>query len=57
MRQRPLAQKALFEDAPTSQFPQLQRELRAAVMQLMVQWMQSVVQAINQEVDDEQDHR
>ena len=57
MRQRPLAQKALFEDAPASQFPQLQEELRAAVMQLMVQWMQSVVQAINQEVDDEQDHR
>ena len=57
MRQRPLAQKALFEDAQASQFPQLQPELRAAVMQLMVQWMQSVVQAINQEVGDEQDHR
>ncbi len=56
MRQRPLAQKALFEDALASQFPQLPPELRAAVMQLMVQWMQSVVHAINQEVDDEQDH-
>jgi len=37
MRQRPLAQKILFEDTQASQFPQLQPEIRAEVMQLMVQ--------------------
>lgn len=56
MRQRPLAQKTLFDDAPASAFPSLQPEVRAEVMPLLVQWMQSVVRAINRETDDEQDH-
>jgi len=56
MRQRPLAQKTLFEDTQASQFPQLRQELRAKLMQLMVQWMQPVAKARNQEMDDEQDH-
>ncbi len=57
MRQRPLAQKTLFDDAPASASPPLPPQVRAEVMLLLVQWMQSVVQTINQEADDEQDHR
>jgi hypothetical protein len=59
MQPRPRAQKGLFEDVEVEcqHHPQLEPEVRAQVMQLMVQWMQSLALAINQEVDDEQDHR
>jgi hypothetical protein len=51
-----VAQRFLFEDVESQHHPQLEPEVRARVLQLMVQWMQAVAAAINQEVDNEQDH-
>ena len=57
MRLRPLAQIVLFDEAQVAETQPLPPQLRVEVLQLMVQWMQSVVQAMSQEVGDEQDHR
>ena len=57
MRLRPLAQRVLFDEAQVVEAPPLPPQLRVEVLQLMVQWMQSVAQAMSQEVGDEQDHR
>jgi len=57
MPPRAMAQRVLFEDVESQHHPQLEPEVRVQVLQLMVQWMQAVAAAINQEVDDdEQDH-
>ena len=57
MRLRPLAQRVLFDEAQVVEAPPLPPQLRVEVLQLMAQWMQSVVQAMSQEVRDEQNHR
>jgi hypothetical protein len=51
-----VAQRLLFEDVESQDHPQLEPEVRTQVLQLMVQWMQAVASAINQEASDEQDH-
>lgn len=51
-----VVQRLLFEDVESQPHPQLEPEVRVQVLQLMVQWMQAVAVAINQEVSDEQDH-
>jgi hypothetical protein len=51
-----IAQKALFEDDEPQHLPSLDPEVRASVLQQMVQWMQAVATAIEQEAHDEQDH-
>lgn len=56
MPPRPIAQRLLFEDVESQHRPQLEPEVRVQVLQLMVQWIQAVAVAINQEVDDEQGH-
>ncbi len=57
MPPRPTVQRVLFEDVESQRHPQLTPEIRVQVLQLMVQWMQAVATAIDQEADDEQDHR
>jgi hypothetical protein len=56
MPPRPIAQRLLFEDVESQHHPQLEPEVRVQILQLMVQWIQAVAVAINQEVDDEQGH-
>ena len=56
MPPRPIVQRLLFEDVESQHHPQLEPEVRMQVLQLMVQWIQAVAVAINQEVDNEQDH-
>jgi len=57
MPPRAMAQRVLFEDVESQHHPHLGPEVRLRVPELMVQWMQGVAAAINQEVDDdEQDH-
>ena len=57
MLPRPTAQRLLFDDAESQNHHPLEPDVRADVLHLMVQWMQAVAAAINQEVKDEQDHR
>jgi hypothetical protein len=57
MPPRPMAQTALFEDAESTPLPQLQQDVQIQLQQQMVQWMQAVALAINEEEHDEQDHR
>lgn len=54
---RPVTQRVLFEDAESPPLPDLRRDLQAQLLQQMVQWMQAVAVAINEEEHDEQDHR
>lgn len=56
MPPRQIAQRLLFEDVESQHHPQLEPEVRVQILQLMVQWIQAVAVAINQEVDDEQGH-
>lgn len=56
MRQRPIAQATLFETADTTPSPPLPAEVQAKAMKWMVQWMQTVAEALHREVDDDQDH-
>jgi hypothetical protein len=57
MPPRQKAQRVLFEDAEFPPLPPLPRDLQAQLLQQMVQWMQAVAVAINEEARDEQDHR
>ena len=57
MPPRPIAQGVLFENDEPQHLPALDPEVRASALQLMVQWMQAVATAIEQEGHDEQDHR
>lgn len=60
MPPRPMAQRAqtvLFQDAESAPVPQLPLDLRDQLRQQLVQWMQAVAVAINEEEHDEQDHR
>jgi hypothetical protein len=57
MPQRPMAQTALFEDVESTPLPPLQQDVQIQLQQQMVQWMQAVALAINEEEHDEQDHR
>ena len=58
MPPRPMAQTALFEDAESTPLPPpLQQDVQIQLQQQMVQWMQAVALAINEEEHDEQDHR
>jgi len=52
----PLAQRVLFQDAESAPVPQLPPGLRDQLRQQLVQWMQAVAVAINEEDHDEQDH-
>jgi len=57
MPPRPMTQRVLFEDAESTPLPQLQQDVQTQLLQQMVQWMQAVAVAINEERGDEQDHR
>jgi len=57
MPPRPMAQTVLFEDAESTPLPQLQQDVQTQLLQQMVQWMQAVALAINEERHDDQDHR
>ena len=57
MPPRPRTQRVLFEDAEPAPLPPLRQDLQALLLQQMVQWMQAVAVAINEEEPDEQDHR
>ena len=57
MPPRPMAQTELFEDAESTPLPPLQQDVQIQLQQQMVQWMQAVALAINEEEHDEQDHR
>lgn len=57
MPPRPRTQRVLFEDTESLPLPDLHRDLQVQLFQQMVQWMQAVAVAINEEEHDEQDHR
>jgi hypothetical protein len=52
-----MAQTVLFEDAELTPLPPLRQDVQIQLQQQMVQWMQAVALAINEEEHDEQDHR
>lgn len=57
MPPRPMAQTALFEDAESLPLPRLPQDVQIQLLRQMVQWMQALALAINEEAHDEQDHR
>ena len=57
MPPRPMAQTVLFEDAELTPLPPLRQDVQIQLQQQMVQWMQAVALAINEEEHDEQDYR
>jgi hypothetical protein len=52
-----MAQTELFQDAESPPEPQLPQGVQIELLRQMVQWMQAVALAINEEAHDEQDHR
>ena len=57
MPPRPMAQTVLFEDAESIPLPRLPQDTQIQLLRQMLQWMQAVAVAINEEAHDEQDHR
>lgn len=56
MERRAVTQAVLFDDTEAQPIAQLSPAIREKALQLMVQWMQAVAEALKQEVHDEQDH-
>ncbi len=58
MRQsRAILQRRLFEESPAIPAVPLPQEVQERLRQALVQWMQALAKAINEEDGDEQDHR
>lgn len=58
MRQpRAMRQRRLFEESPAVPAVRLPQEVQQQLRQALVQWMQALARAINEEGGDEQDHR
>jgi hypothetical protein len=57
MRQpRAVRQQRLFQESPAIPAVQLPQEVQQQLRQTLVQWMQALAKAINEEDGDEQDH-
>lgn len=54
MRDHWMRQRNLFDD-DTNHLPPLEEETQQTVTRLLAQWLQTVAEAIEAEVDDEQD--
>lgn len=56
MRDHWIRQRSLFDD-DGSHLPPLEEKTQQAVTRVLVQWLQTLAEAIEAEVDDEQDQR
>jgi hypothetical protein len=55
-QQRPIRQRQLFEQTPAAPAVQVSKEVQEQIKQILVQWLQALARAIDEEHGDEQDY-
>jgi hypothetical protein len=56
-QQRSVRQKQLFEEKPAHPAVQLSQQVQEQLRRILLQWLQELAKAIDEEHGDEQNHR